>query len=348
VKELLATDRFELQEAERDAIDALVTDIRRAGLSPRSESALIQIGVASDELPARLRAFLAERRDAESNAVWTVAGMCVDDAAIGRTPLRWGLQDRPDSTEREELVLMLLASRLGEPFGWATQQQGALVHDLVPNRNDESSQVGGSSSVVLDWHTEEAFTPLKCDYLALMALRNHDAVATTVAEVVDIVIPDWARSVLSSPRFFIRPDESHLGGGDKLVDHDERELALLERARAEIMRTQVSPDPVRVLFGDDDDPYLCVDPYYMYTADGDETAHQALTALKQSVERALRDVALAPGEICFIDNFRAVHGRKSFRARYDGTDRWLKRVNISRNLRPSRHRRLASTARVIY
>lgn len=59
-------------------------------------------------------------------------------------------------------------------------------------------------------------------------------------------------------------------------------------------------------------------------------------------------VGLAPGDCVFIDNFRAVHGRKSFRARYDGTDRWLKRLNITRNLRGSRAWRPAADNRVIY
>jgi hypothetical protein len=38
--------------------------------------------------------------------------------------------------------------------------------------------------------------------------------------------------------------------------------------------------------------------------------------------------ALRPGQLLLIDNDVAVHGRAPFTARYDGTDRWLKRVNI--------------------
>jgi alpha-ketoglutarate-dependent taurine dioxygenase len=56
---------------------------------------------------------------------------------------------------------------------------------------------------------------------------------------------------------------------------------------------------------------------------------------------------LEPGDVCFIDNFKAVHGRRAFKARYDGHDRWLKRVNITRDLRKSRAEREAPTSRVI-
>lgn len=59
-------------------------------------------------------------------------------------------------------------------------------------------------------------------------------------------------------------------------------------------------------------------------------------------------VALNPGDIAFIDNYRVVHGRKPFQARFDGTDRWLRRLNITRDLRKSRHARLTAESRVIY
>jgi len=39
-----------------------------------------------------------------------------------------------------------------------------------------------------------------------------------------------------------------------------------------------------------------------------------------------------------------VHGRKPFTARFDGTDRWLKRVCITRDLRKSRDARAHSTS----
>jgi alpha-ketoglutarate-dependent taurine dioxygenase len=59
------------------------------------------------------------------------------------------------------------------------------------------------------------------------------------------------------------------------------------------------------------------------------------------------DVILQPGDIYFIDNFRAVHGRKPFKANYDGNDRWLKRINITRDLRKSRTYRSNPTSRII-
>jgi alpha-ketoglutarate-dependent taurine dioxygenase len=65
------------------------------------------------------------------------------------------------------------------------------------------------------------------------------------------------------------------------------------------------------------------------------------------IDENLTGVALLPGECLFIDNYKAVHGRSSFKARFDGTDRWLKRINIARDLRKSRSFRSAPASRMI-
>jgi L-asparagine oxygenase len=48
-----------------------------------------------------------------------------------------------------------------------------------------------------------------------------------------------------------------------------------------------------------------------------------------------------------LDNFKAVHGRPAFSARHDGRDRWLKRANVTRDLRRSRSMRSGPAERLI-
>jgi alpha-ketoglutarate-dependent taurine dioxygenase len=78
-----------------------------------------------------------------------------------------------------------------------------------------------------------------------------------------------------------------------------------------------------------------------------EEARLAVDYLIRAIDEALTGVALRPGECLFIDNYKAVHGRSSFKARFDGTDRWLKRITIARDLRKSRGARNAPGSRVI-
>ena len=80
----------------------------------------------------------------------------------------------------------------------------------------------------------------------------------------------------------------------------------------------------------------------------DEEAQAALDSLVKSIDENLTDLVIQPGDVLFIDNYRTVHGRRPFAARYDGQDRWLKRINIARDLRKSRSSRQFSWSRVIF
>lgn len=92
------------------------------------------------------------------------------------------------------------------------------------------------------------------------------------------------------------------------------------------------PAPVPVLSGDRGRPYLSVDPARVEREQMAPATRAAYDALTRAIDVALNGFVLWPGDIAFIDNRRAVHGQEPFDARYDGTDRWLKRLKISRNL----------------
>src|SRR4051812_24003816 len=119
--------------------DQVVKDLLVRFPHPAGSDFLRAAGVAGHTLPARLRQFLLDMRSQETTAACIVSGLPVDDTLIGPTPHRWGLQDNPASTAAEETWLVLCGSVLGELFGWATQQAGALVHDIAPIQADEHS-----------------------------------------------------------------------------------------------------------------------------------------------------------------------------------------------------------------
>jgi alpha-ketoglutarate-dependent taurine dioxygenase len=106
-------------------------------------------------------------------------------------------------------------------------------------------------------------------------------------------------------------------------------------------------EKVPILIGTPDSCYIRIDPYFMDSLDDDEEAQTALDQLVNSIDARLSQMVLQPGDICFIDNYKAVHGRESFQAKYDGTDRWLKRINVTRDLRKSRGSRSHSASRLI-
>lgn len=303
--------------------------------------------VLARNLPPRLLEFLEDYRVREPSALCMVSGLAVHERELGPTPEHWRGSQWASSAYRQEIFFLLCASRLGDVFGWATQQDGRIMHDVLPIKGHEHYEIGSNSLQHLSWHTEDAFHPCRGDYVALMCLKNPDHVETVVCDGNDL---DWSAldvDELFEPAFTQMPDNSHLpdnaseSSGDPTIDR------LRGRSFALIQSWNENPVKRPVLFGDRRSPYMALDPYHMKTVGWSQRSLQAFEGLRKQIEEHMNGVALEPGDCVFIDNFRAVHGRKSFRARYDGSDRWLKRLNVTRNLRGSRAWRPAADNRVI-
>jgi alpha-ketoglutarate-dependent taurine dioxygenase len=212
-----------------------------------------------------------------------------------------------------EATLLAIAADLGEPVGYIQEHGGGLVQNLVPERRNEGRQSSTSSAVRLAWHTETAFHPHKPRYLLLLCLRG-DPEARTLLCAIDDVLPHLSAddvAILRRPRFRTRPDESFLEPG----------------AVGEL------GDPLAVLDGDeftyDEDMMVGVD----------DEAQAALGRLGAAIHAHATALTLETGDLLIVDNHRVVHGRSSFHARYDGTDRWLQRTFVVEDLAPSAHER---------
>lgn len=108
-----------------------------------------------------------------------------------------------------------------------------------------------------------------------------------------------------------------------------------------------SVEKVPVLFGSIQSPYLRLDPDFRDEIEDNQEIKSAFDELVRIINKRISFIILKPGDICFIDNYRSVHGRKPFKASYDGNARWLKRINITKDLRKSRSDRAKSTSRII-
>ncbi|GAB3058254.1 guanitoxin biosynthesis L-enduracididine beta-hydroxylase GntD [Micromonospora schwarzwaldensis] len=291
-------------------------------------------------LPTGLRVFLERFRRDEPAAGCLVQGFPTPDEEVDATPDHWESALASRTGSRQEIFMALCGLALGDPFTWSTLQTGAMIQNILPIRGEEQRQSGHSSDVFLEFHTEDGFHPARCDYLLLFGMRNHDAVPTYLASVRDVRLSDEDRAVLSRPRFLIRPDDEHVR---QLRQRHPDHPAL---GRATAMRE--APEPVSVLFGAELHPYLRIDRPFMRCVDDDPVAQRAVEALMTELRRVSRPVVIEPGSLLVVDNYLAVHGRKAFRSRYDGTDRWLKRMIVSRDLRTTAVRGHAAGGRVLF
>ncbi len=322
----------------RDVLRHVLTDDQTRGLSAAAAAARTGRGSPAEPgfydalrndctraVPASLRGVVDGYRQA-GPSVLLISGVHVEAARCGPTPLSWQEALTDAGQEQEEAQLALLAALLGEPFAWRTIQHGRMVQNLVPMEEEREAQ-SGHGSVALEWHTEDGFHEQRCRYLLLLGIRNPDEVPTTLGSIRDVHLPEHLRSVLHQKRFLIRPDPEHL-----------RQLAAtapgsdaLRRARA----MHDHPEPVAILFGRTDDPLLRIDAPYTAPVPGDREAAEALAAIVDELERAQRDVVVRQGDVLVVDNYRAVHGRRAFAPRFDGTDRWLKRISVAGRAGPA-------------
>jgi len=289
------------------------------------EGFLADVGVIAHELPVAVRRCAGLARLHDTAHVVLISGNYIDGERLERTPAHWRQADTRGSREAA-FTIMIYAALLGAAIGWAGQQSGRLVTDVLPIPGDEDSLLSSSSSKQLGWHTEDAFSEARGDYVGLFCLRNPTRTPTTVSCLTPATMPADVLRTLLEPRFLISADQSHAA------------LWQLSRPR---------PSPVPLISGPLQAPVLRVDRDFTTAIDGDAAAELAIQALIEHLDRNTYPIMLAPGDLCFLDNRGLVHGRASFRPRYDGYDRWLKRVNVVVDLRRTRPSRACSRTRVI-
>lgn len=288
-----------------------------------SAAFLADVGLITHDLPRRVRAAVRQvRLDDTAHAV-VLSGNHAGGDALEPTPESWRDADTPGS-RLHAFWLMLYGALVGEPVSWSSQQDGRLITDVVPTAGMENSLISCSSLAELGWHTEDAFSPARADYIGLFSLRNPRGIPTTVTYLAPGALDPDLLAVLRQPRFLIRPDDAH-----------------------DPARTHASTGPVPLITGHEQAPVLRVDRDFTDVAAGDLEAAEALSALVDCLDASTYDLVLRPGEVCFLDNRTVAHGRRPFRARYDGRDRWLKRVNIVEDLRRTSAWRADLACRVI-
>jgi len=208
--------------------------------------------------------------------------------------------------------LLSYAKKYGTPVGYDRERNGAMVQNIFPDRKEAKSQISSSSSVVLQMHTEAAFHPYKPDWILLACVRGDKRAATTFATLDDILyeLDESSMWELRKPDFMTTVDKS--------------------------FRTKGEPDReyiVRPLVGSGD---------WVLTYDADlmrpltDHAAKAFGKLGSAIKKRTRKIVLDAGDILVINNRTTVHGRNSFKARYDGTDRWVKRVLMRETMPPPR------------
>lgn len=208
------------------------------------------------------------------------------------------------------------AYRFGFPVSYIQEQNGVTIQNIVPVHKTENQQISTSSKVELEMHTETAFHPYKPDYVMLFCLRGDPNAVTTYANLFEILktLEPNTRKVLKKKIFTTNVDISFRLNGE-----------------------QDQQIPISIVGEKDGMLTLTYDSYYVRGIN--EEANNALVSLRSAIKQCTIDIVLQSGDLLVIDNNKTIHGRREFQPRYDGTDRWVQRVLVRKELPPAQERK---------
>ena len=201
-------------------------------------------------------------------------------------------------------VQSLLINVIGEMISYEGEGYGRLFQDVVPVQNMAKKQTSVGSNVELEIHTEQAFSKLRPDILSLACLRGDIEANTYILPVHEIInnLNDSELELLRQPLWKTGVDLSFKLNGNEFIEGDIR-------------------GPIAIIQGSYECPILVFDQDLMtgITEESDKMISKIVDIYyKNRVKHNLTS-----GEIIFIDNRYAVHGRSSFFPKYDGKDRFL-------------------------
>jgi L-asparagine oxygenase len=310
--------RLEAEEADLLAdLAAGLAELRREGPDRFCEEAALCAAL----LPRRVRKHVAQ---------FSLYGTREGFLVVRGLPLEPDLPPTPpDNTHHlGETTITAAAQAIlnhcaGEMVGYEAEGAGQLFQDMVPSEQAIDTQTSLSSGVELELHTEQAFSLLKPDLISLGALRGARDAATYVLGARDLlaVFDPAERELLREPLWTTGVDQSFRVGRHDFIAGPLR-------------------GPFPIIEGSEDDPFIRFDQDLDWgiTAQA-ELLRQKIIELYPQVRTSY---TLAPGELLLIDNHRVVHGRSPFRARFAGSDRFIVRSFVVRDLAKSRAARFAN------
>jgi hypothetical protein len=312
---------LELLSQEVRQVENLLSEICPENTLVETDQFLRETQVLAHELPKRIRRELYELRLFELSLGICIKHNPVRTEGIGPTPDHIPSREEKRYVTREEVLHILYASLLGEVFGWSSIQNGNIVNEVIPLKENEEKPMSSGSKYSFGFHTEDAFHPYSGDYFGLMCLRNPTKTATVISFVRDADLDPETKRILFEPRFTVGANIAH-----------------------NVKRVSTR---VPILFGDRGSPYLRINLNADPDLQRDTEAQMALEKLIGVLTKNALEVPLESGDCFYLDNFRVVHGRSPYAPKYDGNDRWLKRLYITSYLRKSRDLRVGPDSRIV-
>lgn len=283
----------------------LINLAKKITASPSGEPELfcIQSKECSKNIPQRIRNdLLYFSKKGSKSGFLLIKNIDLGDKPIPKTP------DNNNSKIGEQTILARIQSMfiniIGEMISYEAEGYGRLFQDVVPVQAMSHNQTSIGSSVELEIHTEQAFSKLRPDILSLACIRGDPLARTYILPLQYIIqhMEEKEREMLRLPLWKTGVDLSFKLNGNEFIEGDIR-------------------GPLCIINGEKDDPQLIFDQDLMFGID--EESDKLVKKIVDIYYNHRHYHNLQPGQIIFIDNNRAVHGRSPFSPKYNGNDRFL-------------------------
>ena len=316
----------------QDEINTLIHISNKITFDPsiNPEEYCKQMKELSKLIPLRIQNALTQfKKNGSDTGFLLIKGIPVDETQLPNTP--------PGNTYNlgQQTILAkiqsLFISILGEMIAYEGECYGHLFQDIVPIQSMEKMQTSLGSGRELEIHTEQVFSQLRPDILSLSCLRGNSNAFTYILHVNEIIKHMSLSEIdlLRQPLWKTGIDLSFKLYGHEFIEGDIR-----------------GPFPIVSWLDIDTDPQLLFDQDLMtgITEESQKMIHKIIDIYYQHrIEYNLK-----PGEIIFIDNNRAVHGRSPFIPNYDGFDRFLVRCFAVFDYEKSEYARNGRTVLAVY
>lgn len=315
---------LEITDAEAARIRGLLDDIMTDPGMLDQYSFLEHAHVLAQELPRRVRETFYRYKREEAEPILHVTNNPTLAGGADATPTSY-VETEPGYRLNDAQILHgLYGSLLGEGIGFTSQRNGSVYNNIIP-KPELATTANSSSGSRYDFgfHVEDAFHPARAEFIGLVCMRNDEAAATTISCIDGVELTPEEHDVLFEKRFRIRHNPIHSTSG--LVAEERQE----------------------VLFGHRDRPYVRINAATLELSDYDGVDRRALEKVLGYFVRNKTSVVLRSRDCIYIDNYRCVHARDAYDARFGPNARWLSRVVFASDLRKSRALRDNLMARAI-
>ena len=215
-----------------------------------------------------------------------------------------GNQYKLGETTELSKIQAICMTIMGEMVAYEAEGYGNLFQDVVPLKSMLNQQTSTGSNFELEIHTEQAFSQLRPDSLSLSCLRGDPNAFTYILHVESILqnMTEHEIALLKQPLWKIGVDLSFKINESEFIEGNIR-------------------GPFPILQGSEENPILVFDQDLMFGLT--EESDSLIDKIVGLYYRERNSYNLTSGDIIFIDNNRAVHGRSSFFPKFDGLDRFL-------------------------